>query len=44
MNFIFLFNDNHLKAIKYHNDPKISDRQVWAIRVDPDQTGPRGAV
>ena len=28
----------------YHNDPKFSDRQVWANSVDPDQTAPRGAV
>ena len=26
---------------KYHNDPKFSDRQVWANSADPD---PRGAV
>ena len=24
----------------HHNDPKFSDRQVWANSVDPDQTGP----
>ena len=28
----------------YHNDPKFSDRQVWANSVDPDDTAPRGAV
>ena len=27
----------------YHNDPKFSDRQVWANSVDPDQTA-KGAV
>ena len=29
---------------KYLNDPKFSDRSVWANSVDPDQTAPRGAV
>ena len=24
----------------YHNVPKLSDRQVWANSVDPDQTAP----
>ena len=28
--------------IKHHNDPKFSDRQVWANRVEPDQTAPQG--
>ena len=28
----------------YRNDPKFSDRQVWANSVDPDQTAPSGAV
>ena len=28
----------------YRNDPKFSDRQVWANSADPDQTAPRGAV
>ena len=23
-----------------HNDPKFSDRQVWANTLDPDQTAP----
>ena len=31
-------------CIKYRNDPKFSDRQVWATSADPDQTAPRGAV
>ena len=39
---------NLLKAVPYtascHNDPKFSDRQVWANSVDPDQTAPLGAV
>ena len=26
------------------NDPKLSDRQVWANRVDPEQTAPKGTV
>ena len=29
---------------QYRNDPKFSDRQVWANSADPDQTAPRGAV
>ena len=28
----------------YRNDPKFSDRYVWANSADPDQTAPRGAV
>ena len=28
----------------YRNDPKFSDRQVYANSADPDQTAPRGAV
>ena len=28
----------------YRNDPKFSDKLVWAIITDPDQTAPRGAV
>ena len=28
----------------YRNDPKFSDRQVWANSADPEQTAPRGAV
>ena len=27
----------------YSNDPKFSDRQVWANSVGPDQTAPEGA-
>ena len=30
--------------LKYCNDPKFSDRQVYANSVDPDQTASRGAV
>ena len=26
------------------NDPKFSDRLVWANSADPDQTAPKGAV
>ena len=29
---------------QYRNDPKFTDRQVWANSADPDQTAPRGAV
>ena len=28
----------------YCNDPKFSDRLVWANNADPDQTAPIGAV
>ena len=28
----------------YPNDPKVLDRQAFAYNVDPDQTGPTGAV
>ena len=28
----------------YRNDPKFSDRSVWANSADQDQTAPRGAV
>ena len=28
----------------YRNDPKFSDRQVWANSADPDQTAPTVAV
>ena len=31
-------------ASKYRNDPKFSDKQVWANSADPDQTAPRGIV
>ena len=27
-----------LIAVKYHSDPKFSDRYVWANNADPDQT------
>ena len=27
--------------INYSNDPKFSDRQIWAISIDPDQTAPK---
>ena len=37
-----------LKAVRYvrnyHNDPKFSDKLVWANSADPDQTAPSGAV
>ena len=29
---------------KLRNDPKFSDKQVWANSVDPEQTALRGAV
>ena len=28
----------------YHNNPKFSNRYVWANSTVPDQTAPRGAV
>ena len=31
-------------SIMHINDPKFSDRAVWANSADPDQTAPRGAV
>ena len=30
--------------VAYRNDPKFSDRQVWANSADPDQMAPRGVV
>ena len=33
-----------LNLFSYRNDPKFSDRLVWANSADPDQTAPRGAV
>ena len=33
-----------LWRMRYHNDPKFSDRYAWANSADPDQTAPRGAV
>ena len=30
--------------LAYRNDPKFSDKQVWANSADPDQTAPLGAV
>ena len=27
--------------INYSNDPKFSDRQIWANSVDPDQAAPK---
>ena len=35
---------NKAVASVYRNDPKFSDRYVWANSADPDQTAPRGAV
>ena len=32
------------EKLKYRNDPKFSDRLVWANSADPDQTAPRGEV
>ena len=32
------------RFIEYHSDPKYSDRQVLANRVDPDKIAPEGAV
>ena len=33
-----------LKVIIDCNDPKFSDRLIWANSADPDQTAPRGAI
>ena len=30
-----------LQSAKYRNDPKFSDRYVWAVSADPDQTAAR---
>ena len=35
---------NQRQTKNYGNDPKFSDRQVWANSAYPDQTAPRGAV
>ena len=40
MNFAYI----NYSVFKYRNDPKFSDRYVWANSADPDQTVPRGAV
>ena len=37
-------NNRFDSRMKYRNDPKFSDRQVYANSADPDQTAPRGAV
>ena len=37
------FEKDHLNS-EYRNDPKFSDRLVWANSADPDQTAPRGSV
>ena len=33
--------ENRFLEANYRNDPKFSDRQVWANSADPDQTAPR---
>ena len=33
-----------LNQLSYRNDPKFSDRLVWANSDDPGQTAPRGTV
>ena len=33
-----------MTALRYRNDPKFSDRYIWANSADPDQTAPKGAV
>ena len=38
------FHSDIIEQQTYRNDPKISDRQVWANSADPDQTAPWGAV
>ena len=32
---------NRANSNDYRNDPKFSDRQVWANSADPDQTAPK---
>ena len=36
--------DDHIYLFDYRNDPKFSDKSVWANSADPDQTAPRGAA
>ena len=36
--------EDHIRESYYRNDPKFSDRKVWANSADPDQSAPRGAV
>ena len=35
---------NDIACKRYCNDPKFSDKQVWANSIDPDLTVPEGAV
>ena len=42
-NFFYLCGQARLRSI-YRNDPKFSDRQVWANSADPYQTALKGAV
>ena len=37
------FIENLFPSSAYCNDPKFSDRKVWANSADPDQTAPIGA-
>ena len=39
-----MYNLYIMQNFLYLNDPKFSDRQVWANSADPDQTAPLGAV
>ena len=41
---IMFYNYLNLNQANYRNDPKFSDRYVWANSADPDHTAPRGAV
>ena len=34
----------YVKFLSYRNEPKFSDRWVWANSADPNQTAPRGAI
>ena len=36
-----LYNSFHLTCLRYPNDTKFSDRQVWAKSANPDQTDPK---
>ena len=41
---LYLMHQANCACIKhYRNDPKFSDRQVWANSADRDQTAPLGA-
>ena len=36
--------DDLATVLRFSNDPKFSDRQVWTNSADPDQTAPRSSL